>query len=565
MDTSLKRYSIKEIQGSELHSQLARQVVRTRGIVTGVLRRGFYIQTPNVEWDGEHSDAIFVYSPNWLPEMDARLELSGEVVDYLKHELAKPVTQMHMDQVRLLSTQRDSGEQFSVSPIVLGPELLPDDNQKLAAILNSMEGMLLEIPAGQTFIAPSNPFGDYVVAVDATQPISAIRSKDGGALISADNPDRWYPGFRVYNYNHAHRLNVGAKLRSAITGPLHYRVDAWQMAVNFPFEIEPSFIERTSSCLSPQPGSVTIMTLNCFNLDPHIESMDKVSNPSQDIDDDWGEGRFHTLAQAVVLQAKCPDIIALQEIQDNDGAEQTETVSADKTYDLLVRTIAQLSDIHYQWVNVDPLLGEDGGQPGGNIRNGYLYNPQRVSLVEESVRVLGAKDEAYVDSRKPLVASFVEHESGEELTCINVHLASKRHQNSIFSPVDPGVDAKLDVRVAQASIITEAAKELLAEDKEFYITGDFNDTEYSQTMAALTGDTTQNLVMLLPKHERYDYNHRGKLQVLMHGLVSHRMAAERAEYEIIHGNELIGVRPGAESDKPSDHAYVIARLKMSEH
>ena len=69
--------------------------------------------------------------------------------------------------------------------------------------------------------------------------------------------------------------------------------------------------------------------------------------------------------------------------------------------------------------------------------------------------------------------------------------------------------------------------------------------------------------MDLPESERYDYNHRGKLQVLMHGIVSNKMAiASKAEYEIIHGNELLGVGPGQESGKPSDHAYVIAKLNM---
>ena len=45
----------------------------------------------------------------------------------------------------------------------------------------------------------------------------------------------------------------------------------------------------------------------------------------------------------------------------------------------------------------------------------------------------------------------------------------------------------------------------------------------------------------------------------MHGLVNHEMA-DTAEYEIIHGNELIGVKAGEVTDKPSDHAYVIAKL-----
>ncbi len=71
-----------------------------------------------------------------------------------------------------------------------------------------------------------------------------------------------------------------------------------------------------------------------------------------------------------------------------------------------------------------------------------------------------------------------------------------------------------------------------------------------------------NLVELLAPEQRYDYNHRGKLQVLMHGIVPERLAENQVEYDIIHGNELLGIQPGKPSDKPSDHAYVLAKIKM---
>ena len=47
----------------------------------------------------------------------------------------------------------------------------------------------------------------------------------------------------------------------------------------------------------------------------------------------------------------------------------------------------------------------------------------------------------------------------------------------------------------------------------------------------------------------------------MHGIVSaERAAAGTAEYEILHGNELLGTQPGELGDRATDHAYVIARL-----
>lgn len=551
--------SIKEIQGVGLNSPLAGQSVRTRGVVTAVLRRGFFIQTPAVAWDGHASDAIFIYGSKSTVALGVELEVLGKVIDYIKGDNAKPVTQIQLSEVRLVKAPGDV-----VQAIELSAEFLPSTNSEMATLLNSLEGMLVRIVKGQTFIAPSNPFGDYVLAMDALQrDTSVLRSEHNGVIAGHENHLRWFPGFRVTDYNHAQRLNVGARLTSDVVGPLNYRVDSYQISVSQPFSIDPAFISHTKSRLKSSDGSLTVMTLNCFNLDPYVESQERVVNPRQDVDDDWGEGRFHTLAQAVVLQANIPDIVALQEIQDNDGAEISDVIDADVTYNLLVDTIQKMCGIRYSWVDLNPEQGADGGQPGGNIRNGYLYNPDRVEVDLGTLRAFGAGHECFEDSRKPLLVVFSEKASGRKLACINVHLASKRHQNSIFAPLEPGVDAKLDVRVAQARVISLEMLALKEQGLNYYVTGDFNDTQYSETLIALLGDHSVNLVESLPETERFDYNHRGKLQVLMHGIVPAKLYETAcAEYQIIHGNELLGVTPGEESDKPSDHAYVIAKLKL---
>lgn len=550
---------IRLIQGDGLYSSYEGNTVTTVGVVTAVVRRGFFLQTANKPWDGQGSDAIFVYSTAWRAPQGAQLQVTGKCVNYVKHATAKPVTQLVFDTATIKSTDGPK-----VDAIDLTQALLSKPNAQLAELLNSLEGMLVALEPGQTFVAPSNKFGDYVVALDhPNQDRSGLRTREGGMLIDPDNHLRWLPGFRMMNYNHAIRLNVGATLTTRIEGPLNYRSDAYQMSVTSPFSVNPSFIEMTKSRLKPSPNALTIMTLNCFNLDPHVEADSRVNNPRQDIDDDWGQGRFHTLAHAIVLQANCPDVVALQEIQDNDGAELSAVTDADETYALLVGTIEELCGLRYQWADIPPELDQDGGQPGGNIRNGFLYNPQRVMPDLHSMRVLGKQAECFEDSRKPLVCDFVEVISGQRLTIINVHLASKRHQASIFAPEQAGIDSKLAVRVEQATIIQHEANELLEQGGEYYITGDFNDTEHSPTLDALTAESGANLVLTLDPVERYDYNHRGQLQVLMHGIVPHSLlTAGRADYEIIHGNELIGVMPGEEGVKPSDHAYVIAKIRM---
>ena len=183
-------------------------------------------------------------------------------------------------------------------------------------------------------------------------------------------------------------------------------------------------------------------------------------------------------------------------------------------------------------------------------------------MVEGSARLVGADATVFEGSRKPLVVNFREKTTAHELACINVHLASKRHQHSIFAPVKPGFDARLPIRIEQARLIGEQLAVMRGQGLDYYVTGDFNDTEESATLAAIVGTENVNLVELLEPVQRYDYNHRGKLQVLMHGIVPRRLAEQHAEYDIIHGNELLGIHPGKPTDKPSDHAYVLAKIKL---
>jgi predicted extracellular nuclease len=161
------------------------------------------------------------------------------------------------------------------------------------------------------------------------------------------------------------------------------------------------------------------------------------------------------------------------------------------------------------------------------------------------------------------MARFRVLDSGAEIIVVNVHLASKRHQHSIFAPAEPGHDPREATRIRQAEVIRESLADARQRGTDFYVTGDFNDFEFSPTLRALLGDDSVNLVETLPPEERFDYNHRGQLQALMHGIVSKRMyAAGAIEYEILHGNELAGVMPGSMNGKATDHAYVLARMRV---
>ena len=548
---------IHKIQGPGLFSPLAGIEVNLRGVVTGRTRKGFFVQDPLGDIHEAVSHGLFVFKRGDGPPLGSIVEVSGFVVDYRQDgdENARPTTQLKERSTHVLS---DDGP--TIEPVWLTAERVLVAHQALSTYLNNLEGMLVGMPAGATFVAPSNPFGDYVVVPPDAD---VTRTMAGGVLIDPNHPERWLPSFRILDYDQAPRVDVGAELIEAIVGPLNFRSASYQFVVSGPVQVSPVAHEKQTTNLQADSSSVTVLTLNGFNLDATIEDADKVNDPDRDVDDDVGQGRFRSLARAIVEDAACPDIIALQEIQDDDGAEISDVVSAERTLQQLIDAVQQAGGPVYTSVDLPPEVDADGGQPGGNIRNAYLYESERVQLVPGSLKRLGEDHDAFDGSRKPLAARFRLTKGSGELEVINVHLASKRHQNGLFAPDQPGFDPRLEIRVEQVQLIGEHLSTLRAKEIDYYVTGDFNDFEFSETLKELIGDHSINLVDSVSEEQRYDYNHRGLSQALMHGVIARRQTDGRlAEYEILHGNALTGTFPGQLGGKASDHGYVIARLQL---
>lgn len=289
---------------------------------------------------------------------------------------------------------------------------------------------------------------------------------------------------------------------------------------------------------------LTIATFNVENLDPKIEDITKVDRRSRrNVDDDVGSGKFSTLADQVVTNLKSPDIIALQEVQDNDGAELTSIVKADLTAETLISSIKSAAGPIYQYAEVPPQNGKDGGQPGGNIRVGYLYNPQRVNFLTAE---RFADDPAFVQSRKPLVGEFTF--KAVPITLINNHFASKR-----------GGAASDTQRVNQAKVVNRFVEDRLAADPDanLIVLGDLNDTPESLPITTLEGSILKNLSESIPTADRYSYIFRGNKELIDQILLTQNLMDQaNPEVDAVHINA--GVTGSA-----SDHDPVIARFTLS--
>lgn len=151
-------------------------------------------------------------------------------------------------------------------------------------------------------------------------------------------------------------------------------------------------------------------------------------------------------------------------------------MSANRTLSTLTAAIATAGGPQYAFADIVPVDDQDGGQPGGNIRTAYLYQPSLIRLYEPkpggSLDVnevldgptlrynpgrIDPTNEAWNASRKPLAAQWeVIGKKGVEkpntFFTVNVHFGSKGGSSSLHGDARPPVNGGLDDRLAQSLI-----------------------------------------------------------------------------------------------------------------
>jgi predicted extracellular nuclease len=315
------------------------------------------------------------------------------------------------------------------------------------------------------------------------------------------------------------------------------------------------------------PCSIIIGDYNVENMGPDVPHLPKI-------------------AAHIVEYLKTPDLIFLQEIQDDSGKVNDGTVSANVTLQSLVDAInAAGATFEYAFVDIPPVDGQDGGMPGGNIRTAYLYNPHKISLVPgsphggsmDSTKVvidsagelgleynpgrLDPSNAAWNMSRKPLVANW-QTISGERFFTINVHYSSKSGSSPVHGDARPPVNGAVAARTSQVNVTAAFAKTLLDLDPDasLVIAGDMNEHVHARSVFAPFDGLVQDLDVLagIPPEERYTYVYEQNMQEIDHLFVSPAIAARGPALEHVHVNTWAP----SEGERASDHDPSWAQVKV---
>jgi predicted extracellular nuclease len=579
---------VHDIQGTSWISPSNGQAVtNVPGIVTALRTsssKGFWIQDPQADDNAATSEGIFVYtgSAPTVAVGDSVL-VSGKVQNYYPLSGGDTVsTTSNLSETEISGptvTTLSSGNALP-APIVLSAADVPSvyapdlgggniektpitPTRSVLDFYRSIEGMRVEVDDAKV-IGPSDQYAEQYVTV---KPGEAATYRGGAELLGENQipsgrleivaADGTNPG-----------VNVGDVFTGATVGPIDYS----QYGGFFVAASTLGTVQRNS--LAPVVAAagtakqLSVATYNVENLAP--------TDP---------DAKFQRLAAGVVTNLASPDIISVEEIQDNDGATDDGVVAADQTIAKLTAAIVAAGGPQYDSREIDPRNDQDGGQPGGNIRTVFLYNPARVSFVDSgdpatdrtttgtqvvkshgdpaltlSPGRIDPGNPVWNSSRKPLVGEF--EFRGDDVFVIANHFDAKLgDQNEDGRYQYPAQSSALQ-RSGQAQVEHDFVQKILDVDKkaDVVVLGDLNDFQFSPALNSLKTGTSDgtgpsiltDLITTLPTDQQYTYDYEGVSQVLDHILVSG--GVKTFTYQVVHVNSEY-------ADQASDHDPQVVDFK----
>ncbi|KAI9151845.1 hypothetical protein HJFPF1_09056 [Paramyrothecium foliicola] len=586
--------TIAEINGNRFISPFKDQnVTDVKGLVTAKSNQGIFLRSTEPDEDPTTSESLYVFNRNIINQVAVGdiITLNGRVVEYRSANNYAYLTELdNPNNVVIVSSQNE------VKPLIVGVDTLPPPTEEFSSL---DKGGVFGVPNGVGALSKDNPVldptkygldfweslvGELVTLKDAYQisrpnqfgdvwvrgnwPVTGINSHGGVTMLDGDaNPETIVIGTPLDGSSNPDDTRMGDYLGD-ITGVVYnafgfYRVlptTRLQPLKNATTEFPAVSFESKGTC-----KGVTVGVYNAENLTPNSAHMPLIIDQ-------------------IVNKLKTPDVIMFQEIQDNSGNVNDGTVSGNVTLFTLASGIEEASGIAYEFAEVPPVDGQDGGEPGGNIRVAYLYRPDVVELFKpnlgsggDATEVLESEDgpvlkynpgridpknPAFNNSRKPVIAQWkTVRGTGKTFFTVNVHFSSKGGSSSLHGDPRPPLNGAVAARQSQAEITGDFIGQIMELDPSARIVaaGDFNEFTQVQPMQTFLGRS--GLVDLeeaidMDPVERYTYLFDMNCQSLDHVFVSPSIT-RGALYEHLHLNTWQNF-----DDQVSDHDPSVARFNL---
>lgn len=543
--------TIHQIQGVTHTSPYNQKMVKNvRGIVTAVVKDGFYMQSRKFDRNIKTSEGIYVESKN-LPNVGEYVSVNGMV--YEKQFGRPSESELTVTSIKAGDDIKVISKGNKVKAVNIDPRKVPmkvyvgkfheklNPKKNAMDFYESLEGMLVKVhkplitgadeDRGEVCVVPE--YGKYV----------KDKTNHGGVRYTYKNEQtqRILIKSELFKLSQGKRYegkyidpsftpNPGDRFSRDIQGVLTYDKSNYKLINTSPLpKIKDGKIKRDKLNIKYDKNKLSVVSYNIENFTIA----------------DGGQKRVDVLAKQVRDDLHTPDILGLAEVGDNDGGNVTsKVVSADKVLDAIVEGIKKATGVEYKWLSADPEDGKDGGWPAMHIRNAILYRTDKLELpyfkqgdskVDTEIKEgkltfnpgrLGNNKEFYKDVRKSLVAHLVLKDSKKDVFIVVNHLKSKRFDDKIYSKNQPVKRKSEDLRIPEGKYVGQFLKEINKQKPNAIILsmGDMNDFEFSPTLKAMKTDVMVSAVEQLPKNQRHTYIYQGNAQVLDNLLVNNKYA-----------------------------------------
>jgi predicted extracellular nuclease len=583
-DPGVPGLRIHDIQGAgHISPQVGKKVLAVPGVVSAVRGSGFYLADPQPDDNPATSEGLLVFTGS-APTVSVgdSVTVTGTVAEFRSGSGNLTTTEISGNPT---ATVVASGQPVP-APTLVGPggrvppgKVIDDDAtgdietsgtfQPATDGLDfweSLEGMRIQID-NAAVVGPTNRFAETQVVPQG----SSVRTARGGIVLQAtdSNPERIVVAGVAGLPAAPTDLNVGDTLAGPTIGVVDYDFSNFELLLTAPPTVVRGGLAREVT-RTATARELSIATFNVQNLDP--------TDP---------QDKFDRLAGIITSNLAAPDLVALEEVQDNNGAADDGTVAADVTLTKLVAAIQAAGGPAYTWREIDPTNDSDGGEPGGNIRVAFLFRTDRgLSFVDRpggtatagtgvtvgtdgkphltfSPGRVAPGDTAWASSRKPLAGEF--RWKNQTVFVIANHFNSKLGDQPLEGHLQPPARSSETQRHAQAALVRSFVGSIESADHlaNVVVLGDLNDFDFSQTANILTaGHALVDLPGTLPLPERYTYVFEGNSQVLDQILLSPWPARNTSpgfsthyDYDVVHVNSEF-------ADQASDHEPQVVRLRF---
>jgi uncharacterized protein len=593
-----KELSIAAIQGDGDSSPFVGEQVRVKGIVTAVIKRGFFVQTPDeaADKDPRTSDAIYVYGPDSVSGVTVgnSVDVVGTVAEFSPpkdESWVFRITQITRPTVRVISKSVPLPTPVRLTNADLDPK------GKLAQ-MERFEGM--RVTADVVVVAPTGGYtnektgkavsnGVFFVTIQGTprpfrEPgidlVTAARNKMPATTQYFDmNPELLRVNSQEQTGAKPLDVPAGATIKS-LTGVIDYYKKFYSLLVD---ASAPPVVENVKPFVPVSPGGEREVTVAAFNIHNFFDDEVNSSNVDKEVTlpRDVFHARLNKVSLAIRNVLASPDIIGIVEVENLKVLQKiADRVNADAAASGRTNT------------KYTAYLEEGNDFRGIDV--GFLVNAAKVRVVDSkqlakdiALDAPGGSGSEKLFDRPPLMLraeiTDVKSNSTFALTVVVNHFKSYL-----------GVDSEKDgerVRTKRrleaewlANFVADRQKADPAEN--IILCGDFNAFQfhdgYNDLMGILKGKpepnvltpskavVTTGLVNLIdyiePKN-RYSYTYDGSAQALDHILINKPLRSRLlkfgyarldADFPLVYAND--ATRP----ERISDHDAPVVFLSLDD-